>query len=156
MRWFKCLTIAAAHLFTHISLIFITQNDSKFVLNFSLFMGSIMGTIMFGCMIIFISFKRDRYIINRLVIALLGIFYCACLTTMLYTLQYWLIRSTVQEVYSISGQIGLTFLILVLYDRMKTDTETLYQETLEQMLEDDEMVKRNFEISELGLETGKI
>ena len=156
MRWFKCLLLGLGHMLVNLSLAFITVPDDTvhkeskhFFKWFGIVIGTMVGTVLAGgyliALPIFPCLKKSK---NRahVMILFVAILYFINLSLMLWALQHILVQSTVIQCYSMSGQIGLVFGLLVLYDNMRGEsTKDLYERCMTEL--DDEL--------ELG-ETNKI
>jgi len=139
MRTFKCLAIALAHVVTHLTLFFFPHgNNETLDLNIGVLFGSLFGTLLFSGATISVNFKKRRKVCNRTVIVLFATLYCCSLTALLWSLRHFLSEHFADHVYSTSGNIGLIFLVLVVYENMQINTEELYDKVLQQMVDEEE------------------
>jgi hypothetical protein len=135
------------------SLAFITvsdktlKNEKKHFLKwFGIIMGTGIATMISGAYLIAIpvaSCMKKRKTLTHLMIGLTAIVYFICLSIMLWGLQHIVIHATAVQCYSMSGQIGLVFGLLVLYDSMKGENVAeLYERVLTEL--DDELEMDDF------------
>lgn len=168
MRWFKCLVLCVGHIMVHLSLAFIPVSDEtlKYALEHE-FLKWIGISISTG----FISMSLAAYLValpiteclkrNRnsahCVIMVVAMLYFANLSIMLWAMQHMLIQSTVIQCYTVSGQIGLVFGLLVLYDNMKGENvKDLYERVLEELDDELEMTSNKVGIEDNDLQRERV
>jgi len=84
------------------------------------------------------SCMKKRKTLTHLTIMLTATVYFICMSFMLWGLQHVVVHTTALACYSTSGQIGLVFGILILYDNMRgASTSELYDRVLTEL--DEEM-----------------
>jgi len=161
MRWAKCLVLSVGHILITLSMVFITvseqtmKNDRQH--HFMKWFGIILGTgslaVISGAYLIAMPVTlcmRKRKILTYLTIVITSIVYFICLSFMLWGLQHIVVHATALACYSMSGQIGLVFGILILYDSMRGEsTKDLYERVLTEL--DEEMDEFGHDTTRCGV-----
>ena len=158
MRWFKCLLLCCGHILLNLSLAFVTfggeqseNNNRIFWKWFSIAIVTAITTVVFGAYLIalpiFNCLKKSKFR-AYLVSVVVFLLYIFSLGIFLWALQHLLKKRTVEQCYYLSGQIGLVFGLLLLYDNMKGEsTADLYERVLDEL--DDEL---EFGNNKVGIE----
>ena len=148
MRWAKCLVLSVGHILTMLSMAVITVSEDTIKNerdHFLKWFGIIMGTgacfLCSGAYLIAMpiaSCMKKRKTLTYIMIVITSIVYFASLSVMLWALQRIVVHTTALACYTMSGQIGLVFGILIIYDNMRGEsTKDLYERVLDEL--DDEM-----------------
>lgn len=144
-----------------ISLAFITVSDkvleeekNSFLKWFGIVLGTGIATMATGgyliALPIFTCLKKNK-LRAHFMILFVAMIYFINLSLMLWALQHMLVQATVMQCYAVSGQIGLVFGLLVLYDNMRGEsTKDLYERVLDEL--DDELELGTMGSSTIGIE----
>ena len=159
------MVLCVGHIMVNLSLAFIPVSDKTlkeeqhhFLKWFCISLGSCLLTVVFGAYVVVLPiFKclKINKVLAHLVIVFVSILYFNALSVMLWALQHILVQATIMQCYGVSGQIGLVFGLLVLYDNMRGEsTKDLYERVLNEL--DDELELGEMCSNKIGIDDSDV